>query len=257
MSTGHGSGPGGGLPDIYTLHAAWWPLFSSPASYAEEAAAYRDALVAASEPPHRTLLELGCGGGNNASYLKRDFDLTLTDLSPGMLEVSRALNPECDHVLGDMRTLRLGREFDRVLLHDAVVWMRSREDLRAALQTAFAHCRPGGAALFAPDHLKETFSPRTSHGGHDGDDGRSLRYLKVQWDPDEADSTLVVDFAFMLRDPEGRVELVHDRHVEGVFSRDEWIELLEEVGFVPSTGHLPESLSSGSPVPFFLGVRPG
>src|SRR3972149_1508073 len=61
--------------------------------------------------PH-TVLELGSGGGNNASHMKAHFKLTLVDRSPAMLAVSRALNPECEHLEGDMRTLRLGRGFD-------------------------------------------------------------------------------------------------------------------------------------------------
>jgi trans-aconitate methyltransferase len=57
-----------------------------------------------------TLLELGSGGGNNASHMNRRFaELVLVDVAPGMLEVSRRLNPECAHVAGDMRTVRLGR----------------------------------------------------------------------------------------------------------------------------------------------------
>ena len=35
--------------------------------------------------------------------------MTLVDLSEEMLAVSRELNPECEHLQGDMRTLRLGR----------------------------------------------------------------------------------------------------------------------------------------------------
>ncbi len=35
-------------------------------------------------------------------------------------DTSRELNPDCEHVLGDMRTLRLGRTFDAVFVHDAV-----------------------------------------------------------------------------------------------------------------------------------------
>ena len=46
--------------------------------------------------------------------------MTLVDLSAEMLEVSRQLNPECEHIQGDMRTIRLGRQYDAVLVHDAV-----------------------------------------------------------------------------------------------------------------------------------------
>src|SRR5689334_22739277 len=129
---------------LYNELAAWWPLMSSPADYAEEAAFYTNQLLAAGDAPARTLLELGSGGGNNASHMKAHFQSTLAELSPGMLEVSRALNPECEHVQGDMRSVRLGRQFDRVFVHDAVTYMTTLEDLRRAIETAFVHCRPGG-----------------------------------------------------------------------------------------------------------------
>jgi SAM-dependent methyltransferase len=227
-------GPGGyagvGEPKLYGGLASWWPLMSSPVDYEEEAAFYQKTLLAAAARPPRTLLELGSGGGNNASYLKARFEMVLVDLSPGMLEVSRRLNPECEHVQGDMRTVRLGRQFDCVFVHDAVCYMTTLEDLRRAMETAWEHCAPGGAALFAPDHLRENFSPSTEQGGHDGD-GRAMRYLMWTWDPDPADGTYTVDFAYLLREADGSVRVEHDRHVEGLFSRADWLRLLAEVGF--------------------------
>jgi SAM-dependent methyltransferase len=217
---------------LYGDLAAWWPLFSAPADYAEEAAFYRRTLVEASERPPAAVLELGSGGGNNASHLKAHFRLTLVDLSPGMLEVSRALNPECEHVEGDMRTVRLGRVFDAVFVHDAIDYMTTERDLRQAMETAFVHCRPGGAALFAPDHVRENFRPGTEDGGED-DDGRGVRWLGWTWDPDPTDTTYVMDIAYLLRDRDGTVRVEHDRHVAGLFSRADWLRLLSEVGFRP------------------------
>jgi SAM-dependent methyltransferase len=215
---------------LYRELANWWPLFSAPADYAEEAGIYRRLLQEAGEPPVTTVLELGSGGGNNASHLKRHFRLTLVDLSPDMLEVSRALNPECEHLQGDMRTVRLGRVFDAVFVHDAICYMTTEQDLRAAIETAFVHCRPGGGALFAPDHLRETFRTGTDHGGHDGD-GRGVRYLEWTWDPDPVDTTYLVDYAYLFRDRDGSVQVDHDRHVQGLFPRATWLRLLGEVGF--------------------------
>ena len=91
---------------LYTELAPWWPLVSPPSEYAIEAAGYRQRLEENAEPPLDTVLELGCGGGNNASFLKRRFAMTLSDASAEMLAVSRARNPECEHVLGDMGTSR-------------------------------------------------------------------------------------------------------------------------------------------------------
>ncbi len=167
-------------------------------------------------------------------HLKAHFDkVTLTDLSPQMLEMSRALNPECEHLVGDMHTLRLGRTFDGVFIRDAIDYMTTREDLRLALETASVHCVPGGLALLVPDHVRETFEPSTDHGGHDGSDGdgRAMRYLEWTYDSDESDTIYTVDYAFLLREEDGETRVVHDRHICGVFPRAEWMGLLGEVGF--------------------------
>ena len=162
------------------------------------------------------MLELGSGGGNNAFYLKSKFEMTLVDLSPQMLAVSRTLNPECDHREGDMRTVNLGRTFDAVFVHDAIAYMTSAADLSAAIRTAFRHCRAGGVALFVPDCVRETFVAETKHGGHDGDDGRSLRYLMWVVDPDPTDTTYRTDFAILLREQSRRharrARLAHRGH---------------------------------------------
>jgi len=219
------------LPKLYAEWAEWWPVLSAPEEYAEASEFFRRHIMETAEQPPRTLLELGCGGGNNASHLKKHFNLTLTDIAPAMLDVSRALNPECEHLEGDMRTLRLDRTFDAVLIADAICYMTTLDDLRAAIATAFVHCRPGGSALFVPDHIKDTFRPSTRHGGHDKDD-RALRYLEWTFDPNPGDSQYVSHIAYLTRDPLGQMELHHDCHRLGLFSREEWLRVIESAGFV-------------------------
>src|SRR5262249_2034869 len=120
---------------MYAELAPWWPLLSAPSDYEEEAAIYANVLEDNATIPLEHVLELGSGGGNNASHMKARFRMTLVDVSEGMLAVSRALNPDCAHHQGDMRRVRLGREFDAVFVHDAVSYMASEADLRAAVQT--------------------------------------------------------------------------------------------------------------------------
>ena len=62
---------------LYEELAEWWPLVSAPDEYTEEAAEYIRLLRAAATGPLQEVLELGSGGGNNASHLKREFSLTL------------------------------------------------------------------------------------------------------------------------------------------------------------------------------------
>ena len=221
------------MPKLYTELASWWPLLSPVVDYAEEAAFLRKVLAEAGLPSAPSLLELGSGGGSNAFYLKQYFDrITLTDISPQMLAISRLLNPECEHHDGDMRDLRLGRAFDVVFVHDAIDYMLTLEDLRRSLETAAVHCKPHGLALVVPDYVRETFQPSTGHGGSDGD-GRSLRYLEWTYDPDERDSTYTTEFAYLLREGDTPARVEHDVHVCGLFPRADWLRLLKEVGFQP------------------------
>ena len=221
------------MAKLYSELAEWWPLMSAPEDYAEEAEFYFRSMQRAASRPIETMLELGSGGGNNASHMKQHVrELVLADLSAGMLAHSRTLNPECEHHLGDMRDLRLQRQFDAVFVHDAIMYMTTELDLAAAIVTAATHCRPGGVALFAPDHVRETFRPGTDCGGHDGP-ARAMRYLEWTWDPDPADTMCTTDYTYVLRGASGAVEVVHDRHVEGVFPRETWLRLLRDGGFDP------------------------
>src|SRR5436853_7758390 len=88
------------MPKLYTQLAAWWPLLSRPDDYLDEATFFHQLMAALGLPLTPTLLELGCGGGNNALHLKAHFaQVTLTDLSPQMLAVSRPLKPDCEHLV--------------------------------------------------------------------------------------------------------------------------------------------------------------
>lgn len=219
-------------PRLYTDLASWFHLLTSPGEYGEEAAFYWKVISSACSSPPRSLLELGSGGGNNASHLKAHCQLTLVDLSPQMLGVGQSINQECEHIAGDMRSIRLGRLFDAVFIHDAICYMLTERDLAQAIQTAFVHCKPGGVALFAPDYVRETFRCGTNHGGHDVN-RRGMRYLEWTWDPDPGDSTYLVDFAYLFHDERGDISVESDRHELGLFSRADWLHIIESVGFEP------------------------
>ena len=241
-------------PRLYGELADWFHLLTAPEEYAAEADLYRRVLLDACDEPPRRVLELGSGGGNNASHLKAHFELTLVDRSPQMLELSRSLNPECRHLVGDMRDVRLGGEFDAVFVHDAVAYITSEYDLAATIATAEAHLRRGGAALFVPDFVRERFEPHTGHGGHDGPD-RALRYVEWSWDPDPSDTTYVCDFAYLLREG-GEVRCLQDRHVCGLFARATWLDLLERAGLrARHEVGLPDEESAGTEL--FVGKKSG
>lgn len=236
-------------PKLYTELAGWWQLISPTEDYADEAAFFGELFRAGNV---ETILELGSGGGNVAWFLKKDFAVTLTDVSGEMLAESEKQNPELEHVEGDMRALRLGRTFDGVLIHDAIMYMTDEEDLRAALTTAQEHCKPGGVLVIAPDWVAETFRPGTTHEGTDAGE-RGVRYLEWTWDPDPDDTEINTEYILALKEGHD-LRVVVDRQVEGIFPRATWLRLLEDVGFEAKSIEDPSTGGERSEV--FLGRKP-
>ena len=240
---------------FYHELARWWPLISPVTDYADEAAEFLRVFDAAA-PVASTLLELGSGGGHNACYLKSKYALTLVDLSEAMLEMSRRLNPECEHLHGDMRRLALDRQFDIVFVHDAIDYMTTEHDLSAAIATAARHVAPGGIALFVPDHLKETYEPSSDVGGHDGGDGEGIRFLEWSWDPDPADTEGVVVYSFVTREQDGAWQAHSEQHSFGLFRRADWERLIADAGLTPQA-ILEETTDDRPPRVMFLGRQRG
>lgn len=218
---------------------AWlWPYLSFPEDYAEEASHWRDALRDKLDDGRHHILELGVGGGNNLSHLTCDFDATAVDLSQGMLAHSKKLNPSVDHHVGDMRSVRLGRTFDAVIIHDAIDYLLSEEDIRKTLQTASVHLKTGGILVTAPDYFVETFHSPDVSMQTKSRDGIELAFTQYGYRSSE-DSPIVENIMtyFILRDGKLTVEL--DRHTTGLFSLMAWQRLFEDGGFAFETHEYP------------------
>lgn len=244
---------------LYHELASWWPLISPPAEYAADAAVLARVFEAA-QVPVRTVLDLGSGGGHVAWHLKHHVRLTLVDRSEHMLAVSRELNPDCEHLQGDMLTLRLRREFDAVLVHDAVDYVTTQDELLQVAQTAFEHCVPGGIAVFAPDHTADTFHPGSGGGGGRDADGRQASFRERTRDPDPGDEWIESDYEFILRSSDGQVQVIREVHRLGAFRSATWLRVLVAAGFDPEPGNMATAYAGptggGGLRNLFVGHRP-
>ena len=241
---------------MYDDFAHLWPLISHHADYADEAKHWRavlDAKLGGSPDSHQRprILELGVGGGNNLHHILYPdcaaprspsaacecaqvprYDAHAVDLSDKMLANSRALNPSVQHHLGDMRYARLGVKFDAVLIHDAVCYMMSEDDIRATLRTARAHLSPGGVLIMAPDWFTETY-PGTQISARVRRDDSPPHFASVEYDydPDPTDNALESVFIYFVKGEDGRVRVEEDRHITGIFSIQTWLSLMRQAGF--------------------------
>ena len=238
------------VPRLYADLAHLWPLMSPPEDYADEGACLRRELGKRLGPGRARILDLGTGGGHLLHHIASDFDATAVDLSDAMLVHSRSLNPNVTHHVGDMRTVRLGKTFDAVLIHDSIDYMTTQDDLRAAFATARAHLHPGGLLLAIPDDYVETFTPPRIRHETRRTNGAELTFVEYSTDMDPNDTQAETVYVFFFeQDGELRVEV--DRHTIGLFPVSTWERLLIESGFEPERVDYP---FSGDGRPMYLWV---
>lgn len=220
---------------LYDDLAHLWPLISPPEHYEAEAAA----LIALIDRHNKSksgrrlgVLELGVGGGHTLVYLADHYDCTAVDISEPMLVNCRRLVPQAATYLGDMRSVRLGRTFDAVFIHDAIDYMLSEADVRQALQTAAAHLEHGGLCVIAPTYTRENFVDGDVASDCNSTDNEQLTYFSYVHDPNPTDDIFEMILIYLIRDMRTReVQVIEDRHTCGLFSNAQWLEWMTEAGF--------------------------
>ena len=236
---------------LYFQLAKWWPLLSPQEDYEEEGLLY-SSLILNCLNDWESFLELGCGSGFLASYFPHSLRKVMVDSSAEMLRHCEQANPTAQCELGDMRSLRLGEQFDAVMVHDALMYLTTHEDLLACLQTAADHCRPGGVVLLLPDVVRERFEEgNTLLAGRDTE-GASVRLMEWHWDPDREDCTFRVEFSLLVRDKE-EVRSHHETHTMGLFDQSTWEAAVKSVGLMLEDVEIPPGLQVGE---IFLARKP-
>ena len=216
---------------LYTDLAWLWPMWGDPATEYAHYCEHVTALIGQYPArPATTLLDIGCGGGKNVLNLKRDFSVTGLDVSPTMLAQAKVLNPECTFVQGDMRTLRLNRTFDAVLMDDAIAHMNCRTDVVAAIRAAYAHLNPGGVLVVTPDQTLEAFQQNKTTATPATRDGVDVVFIENVYDPDPTDEQYETTIVYLIRD-HGSLRIETEHWTMGVFSLDTWRQVLRDTGF--------------------------
>lgn len=177
---------------VFDAYAAYYDLLYRDKDYAGEAA-YVLGLLAAQGVRGGTMLELGCGTGRHAEQFARSgYSVHGVDLSAAMVEraARRFADDSSEHrfEVGDIRTLRLDRQFDAVVsLFHVFSYQSTNEDLDRAFHTASSHLRVGGALVFDFWHGPGVLSDRPAVRVKDMADASTalLRIAEPSFHPSE------------------------------------------------------------------------
>ncbi len=140
---------------IYQRHAAVWDRLRSPGSLFEKPWLDRFLELVPAQPVQRegggapTILDVGCGAGLPISgyFIRQGYRVTGVDTSEPLLEMARGRFPEQEWLLGDMRTLELGRRFDGILAWHSFFHL-TPEDQTAMFPVFRRHAAPGAPLMF-------------------------------------------------------------------------------------------------------------
>lgn len=248
------------MPDTCRLYTdlAWlWPLWGDATTeYARCCQQIAHLARQHAQRPLRSLFDIGCGGGKNILNLKPQFRVTGLDISPVMIAQAKALNPECEFIVADMRAFHLGQTFDVILMDDAISHMNCRADFTAAFRAAFEHLEPGGVLFAIPDMTTETFRQNhtvtTTAAGQTGAGPVEVVFIENAYDPDPADEHYEATILYLIRQG-GALRVESDHWTLGLFSIETWRQTLIDTGF---TVHESSYTDGDSDYTMFTCVKP-
>ncbi|MEP7145534.1 MAG: methyltransferase domain-containing protein [bacterium] len=96
-----------------------------------------------------SLLELGCGTGENLKNLQSKFEITGIDISDKMLKIAKKKIPGGKFYRGDIRSFKLRKKFDVIIcLYDTVNHLTLFSELKKLFANVKEHLNESGIFIF-------------------------------------------------------------------------------------------------------------
>ena len=214
---------------MFTESAEVYDAIYSFKDYAAEAAQIT-ALVRATHPQARTVLDIACGTGEHARCLAANhgFEVDGLDLDAGLLRLAREKHPSGRFFQADMSQFALGKRYDVLLcLFSSIGYLVTLERIRHALSCFREHLGEGGVALVEP-----WFPPGAmEHGRVSRQTGTHLGRAVERICRCEIDGRISrLHFGYSIETPDG-VRRVSEVHELGLFTQGEMAAAFRASGF--------------------------
>ncbi len=213
---------------LYRQLARYYDLLYSFKDYRAEVRILRRLIARHKKSPGRDLLEVACGTGKHAQYLREDFRILATDANAGMLAVARRNVPGVKFQRANMLTLELGRQFDVILcLFSSIGYLKTSANLARAIRNFSRHLKTGGVLIIEPWFAKADYRPGRAHLTTYSDEK-----IKIARECVSAirGNISVMDMHYLIAERNGRVRHWVDRHELAMFSEREFLDAMHAVG---------------------------
>jgi hypothetical protein len=144
-----------------------------------------------------------------------------------MLNKARATHPDIEYLESDMRTLRLNRQFDAVVIPDSIDYMVTLADLQQAIRTAVDHLKMGGVLLVVGKIMEAFQNNNFAYFGEKN--GVHVTLLENNYIHSLRPNTYEVTLVYLIRQ-QGELTIHIDRHTLGLFSQATWDKVFSDSG---------------------------
>jgi SAM-dependent methyltransferase len=185
------------------------------------------AVINEAVPGARTLLDVACGTGEHARFLRQYYAIDGVDLNADYLRAARLKNPSGNYTCADMIEFTLNRTYDVVTcLFSAIGIVRDFERLERAIVSMARHVRPGGALIVEPWFTPDRWRPGSVliQAAEIGTD----KVCRMSLSGREGDTSILL-FHYLRGTPNG-LEHYSERVKLGLFTRDEMTWAFESAG---------------------------
>ncbi len=234
---------------MFTKSAHLYDLIYSQFKDYEAEATFIHALIQKWRPGATTILDVGCGTGEHAVRLSRDYGYQIAgiDLEPAFIEIARQKLPSVDFIVADMTDFDLGKRFDVALcLFSAIGYAETMPKLKAALTCFYSHLMPAGVVIVEPWLEPQNFTAGMVHmNTAENEDLKVCRMSRTE----VAGNISWIYFEYLVGERDDFTRF-SETHQLGLFSEEEMRQAFASASFEVS--YQPEGLTGRG---IYIGVK--
>jgi ubiquinone/menaquinone biosynthesis C-methylase UbiE len=234
---------------LHNQLAKYYDRVYSYKDYLDEAVRLQNLIIKYLESGGNSLLDVACGTGLHLKHLKDDFVCTGVDVSKSMLKIARTNVKGVTFKEADMKTLRLGKQFDVIVcLLSSIGYVKTAASLEKTIQNFSRHLKKGGLALIEPSHANSAYvkgEPRLTT--YDGKDAKIARMNYTNF----RQATAVLNMHILIAERGKDAKYFVDKHELGLFGINSTLRITKAAGL--KSKYLKNGLMTGREL--FVGIK--
>jgi SAM-dependent methyltransferase len=202
-------------------------LYTKMKNYEDEAAQVRT-WINNLRPAATTMLDVACGTGEHAKYLKDYFQIDGIDLNPEFLKIAQSKNSGGLYKVADMADFDLGQKYDVLIcLFSSIGYVLTQEKLNKTVGCFAKHLKPDGVMIIEPWLTPEIWAPGKLHMLTVSEE--DLKVCRMNISETRDDNLSFIRLHYLVGTPAGVSDFTED-HILGLFTVSEMKRAFSEAG---------------------------